>query len=68
MQADASLRVRKLGRPMPICAQCEEEMTLVSIERRAFHPRTDKFVCAHCGLIDKIVWPNMLRAAAPQQS
>ncbi|MEA2935532.1 MAG: hypothetical protein QOD74_2178 [Variibacter sp.] len=53
---------------MPICAQCEEEMTLVSIERRAFHPRTDKFVCAHCGLIDKIVWPNMLRAAAPQQS
>ena len=53
---------------MPVCAQCEEEMTLVSIERRAFRPRTDKFVCTRCGLIDKIVWPTMLRTAVSPQS
>jgi hypothetical protein len=39
----------------PMCAQCRRKMTLLQIKRRAFEPRTDKFICVDCGLIDKIV-------------
>ena len=36
-------------------------MKLQRIERRAFQPRTDRFVCVHCGLVDKLVRPGRSR-------
>jgi hypothetical protein len=47
----------------PIGAQCGHPMARARIERRAFR-RTDRFVCANCGLIEKIVRPrNPARAS-----
>ena len=31
-------------------------MMLRRIERKAFQPRTDVFLCFGCGLIDKVEW------------
>lgn len=41
------------GENAPICAQCNHAMVLVRVEQRAFQADVSKFVCAHCGLIDK---------------
>ena len=49
-------RVSRQAAGGPVCAQCDQEMALVRIERRAFRPRTDKFACLKCGLVDEIVW------------
>jgi hypothetical protein len=33
-------------------------MALLRIERRAFPPRTDKFICTDCGLVERIARPR----------
>ena len=38
----------------PVCAQCHQPMMLRKIERKAFQPRTDVFLCCGCGLIEKV--------------
>jgi hypothetical protein len=45
----------------PHCAQCRQPMMLRRIERKAFQPRTDVFLCCGCGLIEKIKWHDEQR-------
>jgi hypothetical protein len=56
--ADVSSYVRGLRSDAPYCAQCRQPMMLRAVERPAFRPRTDKFVCCGCGLIEKVEWPG----------
>jgi hypothetical protein len=39
----------------PLCAQCSRAMELNAIGRRPGQFRTDRYLCAHCGLAEKIV-------------
>jgi hypothetical protein len=56
MYGDASPYLRSLRADAAVCAQCRQPMMLRRIERKAFEPRRDVFVCCGCGLIEKIEW------------
>jgi hypothetical protein len=56
MYTDASPYLRGMRADAPSCAQCRQPMMLRRIERRAFRPRTDVYLCCGCGLIDKVEW------------
>ena len=56
MYTDASPYLRSMRADAPVCAQCRQPMMLRRIERKAFQPRTDVFLCFGCGLIDKVEW------------
>jgi hypothetical protein len=61
MYQDASPYLRSLRADAPVCAQCRQPMILRRIEREAFQPRTDVFLCLGCGLIDKVEWGDERR-------
>jgi hypothetical protein len=50
----------------PVCAQCRQPMMLRSIERNAFQPRKDVFLCCGCGLIEKVEWPGAQHRPHPR--
>lgn len=56
MYTDASPYLRSMRADAPDCAQCCQPMMLRRVERKAFQPRRDVFLCLGCGLIDKIEW------------
>jgi hypothetical protein len=56
MYTDISPYVRCMRGDAPNCAQCRQPMILRRVERKAFRPRIDVFLCCGCGLIDKVEW------------
>ena len=61
MYTDASRYLRSMRSDAPHCAQCRQPMILRRVERKAFHPRTDVFLCCGCGLVDKVEWRDEVR-------
>ena len=66
MYTDASPYLRSMRADAPGCAQCRQPMMLRKIERKAFQPRTDVFVCCGCGLIEKVEWRGEQRRPEPR--
>jgi hypothetical protein len=64
MYMDASPYLRSMRADAPVCAQCRQPMMLRKVERKAFRPRTDVFLCVGCGLIDKVEWRDEQRRPA----